>query len=184
MSDSTNGTGTEALVHGDSGNVDKIRDILFGTQMRDYDRRFAALEERLLRDSAELRDDLNKRLLATEQFVRGELDTVAANLSAEQRDRMQATRETMDAMSTLNRDLSERIAALTMQTAQQHREMRNALNEQQRSLGEEMDRRHQELTGALRRESYELRTAKTDRSALAAMFAELAAQLGNDSEVR
>ena len=26
----------------DGGNVDKIRDILFGSQMRDYDRRFAS----------------------------------------------------------------------------------------------------------------------------------------------
>ena len=31
----------------DTGNVDKIRDILFGSQMRDYDRRFSTLEERL-----------------------------------------------------------------------------------------------------------------------------------------
>ena len=29
------------------GNVDKIRDILFGGQMRDYEQRFADLEKRL-----------------------------------------------------------------------------------------------------------------------------------------
>ncbi len=32
------------------GNVDKIRDILFGSQMRDYETRFARLEESLLRE--------------------------------------------------------------------------------------------------------------------------------------
>ena len=30
--------------------VDKIRDLLFGNQMQDYDRRFANLEERFLSD--------------------------------------------------------------------------------------------------------------------------------------
>ena len=33
------------------GSVDKIRDILFGAQMRDYDRRFTRLEERLLKEA-------------------------------------------------------------------------------------------------------------------------------------
>ncbi|MBK6304308.1 MAG: hypothetical protein IPF47_00805 [Gemmatimonadetes bacterium] len=73
----------------DTGNVDKIRDILFGAQMRDYDRRFTTLEERLLRESGELRDDMHRRLTATEQFLRGELESLSASLSAEQRDRKQ-----------------------------------------------------------------------------------------------
>jgi hypothetical protein len=33
----------------ESGNVDRIRHILFGNQMRDYDARFQKLEERLAR---------------------------------------------------------------------------------------------------------------------------------------
>lgn len=184
MTDTMNGIGTDGTVQGDTGNVDKIRDILFGTQMRDYDRRFASLEERLLRESAELRDDLNKRLLATEQFMRGELDSITANLSSEARDRMQATREMMDALSHLNRDLSDRLAEHANHSAHEQRELRLALNEQQRALSEEIERRHQTLTAELRRESYELRTAKADRSALAAMFAELAERLGSSPEVR
>ena len=41
---------TAAVVSDDGasgGSVDKIRDILFGAQMREYDRRFARLEDRL-----------------------------------------------------------------------------------------------------------------------------------------
>src|SRR5262245_36278718 len=34
--------------------LDKVRDILFGVQMRDYERRFARLEERLLKDTSDL----------------------------------------------------------------------------------------------------------------------------------
>ncbi len=184
MSEMINGAGTEMPMPADSGNVDKIRDILFGAQMRDYDRRFATLEERLLRESAELRDDLQRRLTATEQFLRKELEVLSGELSAEQRDRKQGVRDAMDATANLNRELSDRISALAEQTAHQHRELRNALSDQLRQLGEDFERRHQELTAAMRRESYELRSSKADRAALAAMFAEAAQRFAADGEPR
>ena len=44
----------------EGANVDKIRDILFGSNMREYEKRFARLEERLTKSSDALRDDLKK----------------------------------------------------------------------------------------------------------------------------
>ena len=52
------------------GNLDKVRDLLFGGQMRDYDRRFARLEERLVKETTELRDDVKKRLGALEAYMK------------------------------------------------------------------------------------------------------------------
>ena len=66
----TNGTLDE------SQNVDRIRNILFGSQMRDYDGRFQRLEERLVRDAAEVRSDLQKRLEALEAFMKGEVESL------------------------------------------------------------------------------------------------------------
>ena len=40
--------GNSGAVATDSVSVDKIRDLLFGNQMQDYDRRFIKLEERFL----------------------------------------------------------------------------------------------------------------------------------------
>src|SRR6187401_2241566 len=42
--------------------LDKVRDILFGSQMRDVERRFARLEERLLKETTDLKDDVRRRL--------------------------------------------------------------------------------------------------------------------------
>ncbi len=182
-----NAAATEMPTAADTGNVDKIRDILFGAQMRDYDRRFALLEERLLREAGELRDDLQRRLTASEQFLRSELETLSGELSAEQRERKQGVRDAMDATdatANVNRELSDRIAALAEQVAHQHRDLRNAMNDQLRQLQEEIERRHQDLVGAQRREAYELRTAKADRTVLAAMFAEFAQRLAADGEPR
>ena len=45
------------------GNVDKIRDILFGSQMRDYETRFARLEETLSKEASELRESTRRRFV-------------------------------------------------------------------------------------------------------------------------
>ncbi len=168
----------------DAGNVDKIRDILFGSQMRDYERRFATLEERLLRESAALREDLGSRLGATEQFMRAELESLGANLRNEERERLAGLRSAMDAISTLNHDLSERLSNLAEQSAQQQRELRAQMQEQQRQLSDDAQRKHSELNDALRREAYDLRDAKADRHALAAMFVEFAHRLSGDNGSR
>src|SRR5690349_16058116 len=42
--------------------LDKVRDILFGNQMRDVERRFARLEERLIKETADLKEDVRRRL--------------------------------------------------------------------------------------------------------------------------
>ena len=62
------GAGTEesraATDTGGAASIDKVRDILFGGQMRDYERRFIKLEERLLQETSELKDEVRKRLAA------------------------------------------------------------------------------------------------------------------------
>ena len=61
-----------AGVQPDMGNIDKIREILFGGHMRDYDRRFSRVEEQLVKESLELREDTRKRFEALEAFVKAD----------------------------------------------------------------------------------------------------------------
>src|ERR1700735_5916501 len=64
----------------EGANVDKIRDILFGSQMRDYDKRFGRLEERLIKDAESLRDEMKKRFEALEGFVQKEIESLGPRL--------------------------------------------------------------------------------------------------------
>src|SRR5215210_7153000 len=84
----------EADISG-GGNVDKIRDILFGVQMRDYEKRFARLEERLIKESGDLRDDTKKRFDALELYIKQEFESLSLRLTAEQNVRGEA----VDALS-------------------------------------------------------------------------------------
>ncbi|MEO5721011.1 MAG: hypothetical protein ABIR71_06025, partial [Chthoniobacterales bacterium] len=79
-SENQNAEQTNGAAVDESQNVDRIRDILFGSQMRDYDGRFQRVEERLVREAAELRGDLQKRLEALEAYMKGEVESLTHRL--------------------------------------------------------------------------------------------------------
>src|SRR5277367_6618008 len=89
----------------EGANVDKIRDILFGSQMRDYDKRFTRLEERLAKAADALRYDLKKRFDSLESFVQQEVESIHQRLKTEKTERgdslKELTRETRDSAKTL-----------------------------------------------------------------------------------
>ena len=89
----------------EGANVDKIRDILFGSQMRDYDKRFVRLEERLAKASDALRDDLKKRFDSLESFVQQEVESLHQRL---QNGKIRARRDAERAHSGDARKFEER----------------------------------------------------------------------------
>lgn len=161
-------------------NIDQIRDIIFGTQMKDYDRRFTQLEERLLKDSADLREELSRRYAALEDYIKREIDALGDRLVAEQRSRTTSLQELGGALEQLNRSSDRRMNEMSEETARTNRELRADLSRQASSLTEDIQRRSTELSGSLKRESDELHTRKVDRAALGAMFAEVAARLADE----
>ena len=56
-----------------AGNIGKIRDILFGHHMRDYESRFIRLDQTLKRETEELRETTRKSLETLEAYVKQEL---------------------------------------------------------------------------------------------------------------
>ncbi len=166
-----------------AGNIDKIRDILFGVQMRDYEKRFARLEERLIKEANDLRDDTRKRFDALEQYVRQELESLNLLVTAEQNARGEAVEALSQGMKDTARAFEKRTAQMDEQSTRSQSALRQQILEQSKSLNDEIRRKYEELTAALQREAAELRTDKTDRSALAALFTEVALRLNNDFKI-
>ena len=73
--------------------VDKIRDILFGSQIKNYETRFARLEEALARESAEIKDTMRRRLDSLEAFFKKETESLATRLKAERDEREETLNE-------------------------------------------------------------------------------------------
>jgi hypothetical protein len=65
------------------GNVDKIRDILFGSQMRDYETRFARLEETVIKETTEIRESSRRRFDQLEQYIKREFEALEERFKAE-----------------------------------------------------------------------------------------------------
>jgi hypothetical protein len=57
----------EASDLGGGASLDKVRDILFGVQVREFERRFARLEERLVKETNDLKEEITRRMDALDQ---------------------------------------------------------------------------------------------------------------------
>ncbi len=163
-----------------AGSVDKIRDILFGAQMREYDRRFMRLEERLIKEASELRDDTRQRFDTLEAFIKSEFAALSDRLKAENRQRDEMGTELNSRLQESGKSLERKLTQLDELTAQNQQALRQQMLDQAKTLNDELRRKYDELAQALAREADSLRHDKTDRAALADLFSELALRLNHD----
>jgi hypothetical protein len=161
-------------------NLDKVRDLLFGGQMRDYDRKFARLEERLSRETAELRDDVKRQLAALEQYMRAEVESLSDRLRLEQEARAGAAQDLGRELRETAQQFVQRTAQLDDVIARSQRDLRQQLHTQRQELGDDIRQRVEDVLARLAREAHELRSDKTDRKALAALLTELAMRLSGE----
>jgi hypothetical protein len=164
----------------DTGNIDKIREILFGGQMRDYERRFMRVEERLAKESQDLREDTKRRFEALEQFITNEFTALADRLQVEQRTRDEALQGAWRGIHDTGHSLSAKVAELHDQTERAQSNLRQQILAQSKELTDAMRKNQEEITGMLQREVADLNHGKTDRSSLATLLTEMAMRLNND----
>jgi hypothetical protein len=155
-----------------SGNIDKIRDILFGSNMRDYEQRFARLEEALKKESNDLRETTRQHLETLEAFVHRELAALESRLNTER-----------DERSESDSSILKKIGEVESQESQAKREIRNDLLQQSKELSDAIRNKGEELVALLERRAQELQHAKTDRAALAGLFNEMALRLTDQFRV-
>jgi len=167
----------------ETSNIDKIRDILFGVQMRDYEKRFSRLEERLLKESQDLRDETRKRFDSLETFVKNEFEALTGRLQTEQRTRDESDQALYRELQNTGQALDRKLTQLDEQTTRTQRELRQQILDQSKSLSDEIRQKHEELSALLDREVAELGNVKTDRASLASLFTEVALRLNNDFKI-
>jgi hypothetical protein len=163
-----------------SGNVDKIRDILFGSQMRDYDKKFARVEERLGREMSDLREEIKRRFASLEAYMKNELTAQTDQLKAEKSERVEAEKELASELKENSKAWEKKAASMEEQSAKALRDLRQHVLEESKRLTEEMELKHKELAGDLEKEEQDLRATLTDRMALADLFGEVSLRLKNE----
>jgi hypothetical protein len=166
-----------------AGNIDKIRDILFGSNMRDYEQRFARLEEALKKESADLRETTRRHLESLEAFVHKELAALEGRLNAERDERSESNSRLANDLSITSTSILRKIGEMENFEAQAKREIRNDLLQQSKELTDAIHNKGEELIALLERRSQDLQNTKTDRAALAGLFNEVALRLTDQFKV-
>lgn len=166
-----------------SGNLDKIRDILFGAQAREHDRRFAQLEQHLIREASDLRTDLKRRFESLELYIKKEVDALTSRLTKEQEVRGESVTNLTQDLTQLAATLENKARLLDMQVAQARAHVLQQLTERTSELATDVRARHAEAMSALNQAVHDLRAEKTDRATLAAILLEASQRLSSDEAV-
>ena len=176
----SNKSGTPESEQGSVGNVDKIREILVGNQMRDIEARITRLERVLTETSAELRQSTARRLEALENHFTGELETLRTRVKAEREERTEAAGKILQELKQINSELLKKIESVSDQGLESKRELRAESLKQSKDILAEIGKLQVDVSAALERRFDELHASKTDRAALAAILTELALRISDD----
>ena len=144
------------------GSVDKIRDILFGGHIEEYEQRFVRLEQLVARFAGELEERTAKRIDALEAQLRKDLDRLGESLKAEQENRSGQTKELARDVKDLGKTVQKQLSDVEAQLRSSERSVRDQLTEQIDAL----------------------RAEKTDRATLGALLAEVAMRLTEERGTR
>ncbi|MBH8571480.1 hypothetical protein I8752_00235 [Nostocaceae cyanobacterium CENA369] len=166
----------------ESNSLDKVREILFGSQVREVEKRFARLEERLVKEFTDVRDETRKRLDALEIYLKKEVDSLTERLKNEQTERNAAVQTLSEEHRNIAISLEKKFAQFDEKTTNSQRDLREQILNQSKSLQDDLRQKYEEILALLEREAQELRRDKIDSSKLAALFTDLAIRLNTQNK--
>jgi len=178
-------TGTQAPAQpaspgadGTPESLDKVRDILFGGQMRMVESRLKGLEERLAAEQRTLRADFTKRVDDLEGALRRELAQLTDKLAAERAKRAEELKALGSDFKEALKGLERRHLKLEEAASLADAELRDQILTQTSALSAELGRVHDQLAADLDAKAQALQNEKVDISALVGLLNDLAGKLG------
>ena len=157
--------------------LDKVRDILFGSQMRAVDTRLQGLEERLREEHEALRTDFARQVESLDNFIRSEVNTVTERLATESRKRSEDLKSLAAEIKEAIRALERRHVKLEEAGAMADAALRDQLLHQSTTAANELAKLGERLGAELQQSHAALASAKTDRTALASLLTDMAGRL-------
>jgi predicted nucleic acid-binding Zn-ribbon protein len=161
--------------------LDKVRDILFGGQMRAVESRLQGLEERILREQGAMRSDLVKQIEELDASAKRDAEKLNERIVAERTKRTEDLKSLSSELKEVLRSLEKRHVKLEELSCLADAEIRDHILQQSRAISTEIERLSQRVTADLNREVASLRNDKTDVSAIVSVFSDMATKLAGES---
>ena len=167
---------------GNLGNIDKIRDLLFGGQMRDYDKRFKFIEERFNQENIHFREDMFQRIKVLEERIEDEIEHLNEKAKMARGEHQSAAANLELALNSLTKELNNRITQLNDQFSKNIKTLRQQTHNKIQELAMQIRQQNDSLVGLFNQEVAKIQEEKVNRSDLAAFFNELAVRLHRGDE--
>lgn len=161
-------------------NVDQIREILFGNQIRAVDERFQAVEKRMSKESENLRKTLEKRILELETLLGQFRDNTADQFNREAAERDAAINEVSKSLAAFRLDAENQLAELQSDFNSEIKQVRKEMLVSQETLMDGLA----SLQKAQTERSDLLDKSKVDRGELAGFLTGIAEQLSPPAKKR
>lgn len=155
------------------GNIDQIRDIIFGAQLREYANRFDKIESDLSLLQQEMRDrvDQVKNVLATE--LRSSIDSLDNKIKTLNVNVQDENAELRQNIGRVNKKFSTNIEALNETVDQQTNSIRQELSQTREKLHEDVRTLRANIFEDLDRRFSMLRDVKVSRDDMAEILFEV-----------
>jgi len=151
-------------------NINKIRDILFGAEIRKNESRFASLESQLKKETLHLREDMEIRMTALETLIQQEFETLTDKLQLEIKERQKSVSSIETSLKKANELLNQRLGELENKSLDELRKLRNQEHENIKSLRQNLHQLREETNALLEKELDVLRKTKIDKASIASLF--------------
>lgn len=161
-------------------NIDQVRNLLFGPQIKNIEKRFTVLEQRFNKDIHDLKDDVQHKIDSLEEFMRNEFSSLIDRIENEKRDRLNGLKQTEGKLQNAVDDMDRKTQDLESTISKRAHELREQLMQQKNYLNNEMKRLFDQALDTLEATASQIRNEHVDRATLSSLFTETALRLNND----
>jgi|GEM_PF-334086 len=162
--------------------VGKIRDILFGGHMREYEIRFQNLEAHLQSESRRSQEEIERRFGRLEDYIREEFGKLSSRLQHETSERTQATKALETSISTAEGRMSSIMHTLDTGLKNDYQDLRRNLYDLGLEQEQKLREARGELIASMQTHSRQLQNDKMGRDTLATLLDDLAARVRTDND--
>lgn len=159
-------------------NISKIRDILFGNNINEIDRRFNKIEQELHEMITSVKQDLQNQLHSFDDYYKAEVSSILDQIKQEQEIRSAE-------VDRINKDLdrlNKAILSVKEEMNNNVRDLRSRMMDHYKENSANISKLEQELKKSLNNEVNRLSESKVDRKALALMLSDMAMKISESNE--
>ena len=167
----------------DAQSIEKVRNILFGAQTRQFEQKFVRLEALLQKEITNLRSETKITLNSLENYTKKELATLTDQINKERDERTESAEKLSGLLKDSNKSIENKIAKLDEKNVKSQRDLQEQILQQSKELMTEIRAKHEEVSASLEQSVNRLVEDKTDRLALANLFNEMSLRLKDEFDI-